>query len=122
VVPFDSTGVIYCKFAIITYACDAVVGPIPSSFCNSSGISIDVSGTGIVCYSGCLTSAHVLITGASGECQNNLALRIFIACICVFAVLVLVLSYGYRVNFRFTHTIQIPWWSSCVFDPMAVAP
>jgi len=97
---------------------DVVVGSIPSSFCNSSGISIDVEGSGIVCYSGCLTSAHVSITGASSNCHNNSQLRLFLACISIGLVIVFMFSYGYRNHVDIVCMMSLPSWCACFwFDP-----
>ena len=49
----------------------AVVGSIPSEFCSSPGVSINVSGTAIECYSGCLASSPVLVSGASPDCHDG---------------------------------------------------
>jgi len=59
-----------------------VAGSIPASFCGSDGITIDVSSTDIVCYSGCLTSAAVLVTGASGQCHDGSIMREFVTVLC----------------------------------------
>jgi len=53
-------------------------GSIPSEFCSSLGVSIDVRGTAIGCYSGCLTSSHVVLMGASPECHDGSIIEQFI--------------------------------------------
>ena len=99
------------------YVHDVVVGSIPSSFCNSSGVSIDVDGSGIACYSGCLTSSHVLITGASSDCHNNSQLRLFIVCISIGLVIVFMFSYCYHKQVDVACTMSLPsWCAHYMFD------
>ena len=95
------------------YLYDIVVGPIPASFCNSSGISIDVSGSDIACYSGCLTSSYVFITGASSNCHDNFQLRLFVFCVCISLGLVLLFSYGYRQEVKVECWMSLPTWCAC---------
>jgi len=57
---------------------NGLVGSIPSEFCSTAGVSIDVSGTGITCYSGCLTSEKVLVVGASPDCHDGSILQHFV--------------------------------------------
>jgi len=71
----------------------------PSGFCNSSGVSIDVSETGIQCYSGCLTSTNVLVTGtvdiSSGSCRDGKNLRNFLLIVSFRIVLAVACTLGY---------------------------
>ena len=53
-------------------------GTIPSELCNSTSMSVDVSGTSIDCYSGCLTSSAVTVDGASSQCHDGSILRAFL--------------------------------------------
>ena len=46
-------------------------GSIPSELCDTTGLSIEVVDTGIHCYSGCLTSAKIVITGATNQCHDG---------------------------------------------------
>lgn len=64
-----------------------VGGNIPSSLCVSTSFSIDVSGTDIHCYSGCLTSTQVIVTGASSFCPNGSILQNFLTIVGVVVVL-----------------------------------
>jgi len=69
------------QFGNISYfnvSTTSIDGSIPSEFCSSAGIDIDVYRTGISCYSGCLTSSFVLVTGASPECHNGSIMEHFI--------------------------------------------
>jgi hypothetical protein len=66
-----------------------VDGQIPSEFCSSGGISIDVTGSNIHCYSGCLTSSEVLVTGADEHCHDNKTLLAFVLIVCVGFVVML---------------------------------
>jgi len=78
-----------------------VAGVIPADFCNTEGVSLDVSGTAIACYSGCLTSAAVLVTGASPECHDGTILRDFlivVGCVSVSVLLASAAYYQHRVG------------------------
>jgi len=71
-------------------------GAIPLEFCASNGTNIDVSGTHIQCYEGCLTSAAILVTGATADCHDGSIMRYFIiACAVVFS-LILIFSFLFR--------------------------
>ena len=62
-------------------------------------MSIDVSGTSIACYSGCLTSAAVLVTGASPECHDGTILRnflVFMTVVVAIAVIATLLLHEHR--------------------------
>ena len=72
-------------------------GSIPSEFCSTTSLSIDVSGTSIECYSGCLTSSPVKVVGASATCPNGSILYRFLVISGVLVVLVLVFSVMLRV-------------------------
>ena len=106
------------------YVLNVVAGSIPSSFCNNSGISIDVDGSGIGCYSGCLTSAHVLITGASSDCHNNSQLRLFIVCISIGLGIVAMFNFGYyrRVDVASTGMMSLPSWCACLMSDPTTSP
>lgn len=50
---------------------------------------MDVTGTGIDCFSGCLTTANVVVEGASSICPDGaVTLRFVVICSIVFAVAV----------------------------------
>lgn len=83
-----------------------VTGTIPSEFCTSDGISINVRYTSIDCYSGCLTSSHVSIIGASDECHDGRLMLQFIIAVCCGVVLVLVFSFGYRLKTESSLALQ----------------
>ena len=69
----------YGNISYLNFSSNEIVfGSIPSEFCLSPGVNIDVSGTAIDCYSGCLTSSHVLVTGASAECHDGSIMYQFI--------------------------------------------
>ena len=55
-----------------------IAGAIPQELCSSTGLSLNVDNTGIQCYSGCLTSAKIIIHGASATCPNGSILRDFL--------------------------------------------
>jgi len=76
-----------------------IAGAIPSEFCASTGTSIDVEGTDIKCYSGCLTSSAVLVTGASPDCHNGSILREFLIFGAVAVSLILMFSLAYRLRY-----------------------
>jgi len=55
-----------------------VAGVIPSELCGMPGLELDVSDTDIQCYSGCLTSSSVFVTGASDDCHNGSIMQRFL--------------------------------------------
>lgn len=55
----------------VSFAGTSVTGSIPSAFCGSTGMSINVTNTAVRCYDGCLTSAEVIIYGASDQCHDG---------------------------------------------------
>lgn len=65
-----------------------VTGTIPSELCTVSSFSVDVSNSGIDCYSGCLTSSQVLIFGATEDCHNGTIMLhfLFLSSIALFVV------------------------------------
>jgi hypothetical protein len=72
----------------------AITGDIPSTLCSrQQPMSIDVTGTEITCYSGCLTSSNVVIQGANDFCPNGTLTTIFLnqvggfLCLCLIAFL-----------------------------------
>jgi hypothetical protein len=79
-----------------------VAGVIPSEFCASSGASIDVQDTNIRCYSGCLTSSAVLVTGASPNCHDGSIMHEFLVVVGV----VLFLSIIFSLAYRFRHHLR----------------
>ena len=66
-----------------------IVGSIPSGLCNTLGMSLDVSSTNIDCYSGCLTSSLIVITGISDVCPDGSILRRFIIIVCCMMIFVI---------------------------------
>lgn len=74
-VPMISLSTVFWRDCVLRLY---IAGSIPTSFCSSNGMSIDVSDTAISCYSGCLTSSHVLVYGASSECHNGHIIRKFL--------------------------------------------
>lgn len=89
-----------------------IEGTIPLELCSSTSISIDVSDTGIACYSGCLTSSEVLIVGASNDCHDGSIMREFLmVLICVFIV---------ALGFTFTKKIFPSWDVHCMCVPRSV--
>jgi hypothetical protein len=76
--------------------CFCVAGTIPSEFCNIEGISIDVTASGIECYSGCLTSAAVQVQGASPVCHDGSIMLRFIIFVSIWTGIVLVMTLVYR--------------------------
>ena len=79
-------------------------GEIPNTFCNKDGVVIDVSDTDIKCYTGCLTSSSILITGALPACHNGSVLRTFIAVVCIFLILILISSIIYKCAHTYYHS------------------
>ena len=74
-----------------------VSGNIPSELCGASrGLSINVSSTGINCYSGCLTSSQVVVTGASSECTTGRVTMRFLITLFSIIFCCCVLSFGGR--------------------------
>ena len=55
-----------------------VAGVIPSELCGMPALELDVSDTDIQCYSGCLTSSSVFVTGASDDCHNGSIMQRFL--------------------------------------------
>ena len=72
-------------------------GYIPSELCNSTSMSINVSDTGINCYSGCLTSSQVLIYGASDNCHDGSVMREFLILVGIIAIAVVFSTMWHRV-------------------------
>jgi len=54
-------------------------GQIPQELCDLSILSINVAGTGIDCYGGCLTSAAISVVGASSDCHSDYELHVFLS-------------------------------------------
>jgi len=84
-----------------------IVGSIPSEFCSSEGISIDVSGSAINCYSGCLTSEHVLVTGASPEYHDGSEIVRFLVISGVVIVIAILCTLLHR---------SYDWWAPAVLS------
>lgn len=80
----------------INIANTKIGGVIPSDFCATEGVSIDVTGSNIACYSGCLTSAAVLVQGASPECHNGTVLRDFLVFVAIIISIVAIISLFYQ--------------------------
>ena len=74
-----------------------VDGIIPTELCSSTSISIDVSDTGIDCYSGCLTSSEVLVVGASNQCHDGSIMREFL--IAVIAMFLIFMSFTFASKY-----------------------
>ena len=55
-----------------------VGGSIPATLCDLTLLSLNVENNNIDCYDGCLTSAHISITGATSICPDNNKLYLFI--------------------------------------------
>ena len=70
------------KLHTLSLANNAFTGTIPSELCTSTGISLNVSGTPIQCYSGCLTSSAVLVAGASPDCHDGSIMMQFVVISC----------------------------------------
>ena len=79
-----------------------IVGSIPSGFCFSLGVSIDVGGTAINCYAGCLTSSFVIVEGASPDCHDGSILEHFVIISGVCGLIAIVCTALYRSH---------AWWS-----------
>jgi Leucine-rich repeat (LRR) protein len=79
-------------------ASDSIIGgSIPIEFCSTAGgVSIDVSGTSLECYSGCLTTSAVLVVGASPECHDGHLMRNFLVVCGFFVAVLLVFTALYR--------------------------
>ncbi len=82
-----------------------LLGSIPSGFCNSGGIKIDVSNTGINCYSGCLTSSDVFIVGASPQCHDGSIMERFGIIVGITLLVSISFSIAYYRKFALTTTI-----------------
>lgn len=79
-------------------------------------MNIDVTDTAISCYSGCLTSSEILITGASDDCHNGSIMKQFII-ICGFGCVVVLVS---TCSMRYLNTfideggsVRSVWLSYC---------
>ena len=72
-----------------------------------NGVVIDVSDTNIKCYTGCLTSSSILITGAFPACHNGSVLRTFIIIVCIFLILILISSIIYKYAHSCCHSCVI---------------
>jgi len=95
--PQISNMYVLSTYSYTCYVC-FVAGTIPSEFCSSNGASIDVSDTGIECYSGCLTSAAVLVYGASSDCHDGSILLEFLVIAGAVVGLVALFSVAYRLR------------------------
>lgn len=83
-----------------------VDGVIPSELCDTTSLSLDVSNTGISCYSGCLTSSRILITGASDNCHDGSVMFNFLIVVGVGVLVVLISTIGSKLLARATHQKQ----------------
>ena len=60
------------------------------------GLELDVTDTKIQCYSGCLTSSNVVVTGASDDCHDGSIMQRFLIVLGVGLVIVLSSTVIYR--------------------------
>ena len=105
----------YSYSYVYMYVCVYVInqptgGSIPTEFCDSAGITIDVSGSDIDCYSGCLTSAAVIVTGAPEQCNSGRIMRQFLIIVCTCAAFVLVIT----LIFRYSGHVEFVLGRRCV--------
>ena len=82
-----------------------VAGTIPSELCNTISLYLDVADTNIHCYSGCLTSARIIIVGASNICPNGSIMELFVIAIAVCCFLSLTAALWYKY-FRKSNVIS----------------
>jgi len=73
-----------------------VDGTIPSELCDSTSMALDVAGTSIECYGGCLTSSHLRITGASSQCHSGRLMQQFLVAVGLILLVATVFSIIYR--------------------------
>ena len=73
-------------------------GTIPSGLCSTTGFNINVTNTNIHCYSGCLTSAKVIIEGATHICPDGSIMERFgtVVGVCVAVSLLATVWYKYH--------------------------
>jgi len=69
----------YSNLHYVNVAGNNIGGTIPSEMCSSTSMNLDVSVTDIQCYSGCLTSSSILITGASSDCHDGSVTKFFLS-------------------------------------------
>ena len=77
-----------------------IAGTIPSQLCSSTGLSMNVYNTQITCYAGCLTSANIIIHGASAVCPDGSILRLFLIIVgtCTFIGIMSTILYTYALS------------------------
>ena len=75
-----------------------VAGTIPSELCNTISLYLDVADTNIHCYSGCLTSARIIVAGASNVCPNGSIMELFVIAIAVCFLLSLTAALWYKYS------------------------
>ena len=73
-------------------------GTIPSGLCSTTGFNINVTNTNIHCYSGCLTSAKVIIEGATHICPDGSIMERFVIVVGVCVTMSLLATVWYKYN------------------------
>ena len=73
-------------------------GTIPSGLCSTTGFNINVTNTNIHCYSGCLTSAKVIIEGATHICPDGSIMERFVIVLSVCVAVSLLATVWYKYN------------------------
>ena len=89
-------------------------GNIPSELCSTTGMSIDITNTQIDCYSGCLTSAKIVIAGAttSAYCHDGSIMERFVIFVVCFVFIFLLATVYYKF---YNGMISTPSWCSDVW-------
>ena len=88
-------------------------GTIPSELCITDGLYLDITNTNIHCYSGCLTSAKVIIEGATNICPNGSIMKLFITIIsiCIIFPVISAVLYKYRRSRHAIVNMGNSWWA-----------
>ena len=73
-------------------------GTIPSELCSTTGFNINVTNTNIHCYSGCLTSAKVIIEGATHICPDGSIMERFGISVGICCVVCIMATMWYKYN------------------------
>ena len=79
-----------------------LAGTIPSQLCSTTGLSINVDNTQIACYADCLTSANVIIHGASAVCPDGSIMKQFIIIVSILFCFSIGSTVYYKYGNKFT--------------------
>ena len=80
-------------------------GSIPSSLCELTLLSLNVENNNIDCYDGCLTTAHMSVTGATSICPDNNKIYLFLTISSCF-IMVGIICTMYYSSYHSTYEVK----------------